>query len=104
MSMKTLALAAVLGLPLPGEGGEIRLHLPGGLPGELLSRCAPVPCLIQRSLQSADDEAANVGSVAEPDFGLGRVNVDIDLGRRHLDEQGGDRVPVPREQVAVGGA
>ena len=42
--------------------------------------------------------------VAEAHLRLGRMDVDVDLVERDFEEQGGDRVPVAGDEVAVGGA
>ena len=60
--------------------------------------------LVERGAQAADDQPAHRRRIAEADLGLGRVDVDVDLVERHLEEQGRDRVAVAREQVAIGGA
>ena len=44
------------------------------------------------------------GGVAEADFGLGRVDVDVDFLGRELEEQRQHRVAVAREHVGVGAA
>ena len=54
--------------------------------------------------QPADDQSAHRRRIAEADLGLGRVNVDVDLLERNVEEQSGDRVAVAGDQVAVGGA
>ena len=59
---------------------------------------------VQRVAQGADDQAAHQGGIAEPDLGLGRVDVDVDEKRIDVQEQGRRRVPVPRQEVGVGAA
>ena len=54
--------------------------------------------------QRADDQAAHQAGVAEADLGLGRVDVDVDLVRRPVEEQRDDRVAVVRQQIVVGAA
>ena len=70
----------------------------------LLARGTAVTGCLERLPQSPDDQPAHRGGVAEADFGLGGMDVDVDLASGQLDEQRGDRVAVAREQVAVGGA
>ncbi len=78
------------------------LDLPRSRLGELLPRRAPMPRLVKRRAQASDDQAPHCRRVAETDLGLGRVDVNVDFGRRHLDEQRGDRMTVAGKQVAVG--
>ena len=59
---------------------------------------------VERVAQPPHDQPAHRGRIAEADFGLGRVDIDIDLTARDLNEQRCDRVAVAGEQVAVGGA
>ena len=58
----------------------------------------------QRRAQGADDQPAHQGGVAKPDFGLGRVDVDVDLVLGAVEEQGHDRVAVARQQILIGAA
>ena len=53
--------------------------------------------------QAADDQAPDPGRVAEPDLGLGGVDVDVDLVAGEVDEQGDDRMAVAGEQILIGG-
>ena len=49
----------------------------------------------QGALEGADNQSANQGRVAETNFRLGRVNVDVDAVSRQLDKQmhfGGSRL------------
>jgi hypothetical protein len=52
--------------------------------------------------KSADDQAAHRRRVAEADLGLRRMDVHVDLLERDFEEQGCDRVPVARDQIAIG--
>ena len=61
-----------------------------------------MPGFGERMLQGADDQAAHDPGIAEPDLGLGRVDVDVDLGRRDLQKQGEQRVPVGCQEFPVG--
>ena len=60
--------------------------------------------LVERVAKPADDEAAHRRRVAEPHFGLRRVNVYVDLLEWNFDKQGRDRLTVARDQVAIGSA
>ena len=62
------------------------------------------PAFVQRMPQAADDQPPDPAGVAEADFGLGGVDVDVDLLAGKIDEQGEDRVAVAGEQVLIGGA
>ena len=59
---------------------------------------------VQGVAQGADDQAAHQGRVAEPDLGLGGVDVDVHVQRVDVQEQDGGRVPVPRQKVGIGAA
>jgi hypothetical protein len=65
-------------------------------------RCAALAFGVERCAEPADDQPPHGLRIAEPDFGLGRVNVDVDLVSRDLDEQRRNRVAVACEQVAIG--
>ncbi len=54
--------------------------------------------------QAADDQAAHQGRIAEPDLGLGRVDVDVDEQRVDLEEQHRRRVAVAGQEVGIGAA
>jgi hypothetical protein len=54
--------------------------------------------------QAADDQAAHQGRVAEPHLGLGRVDVDVDLGGVERHVEGRRRVAVAGQEVGIGGA
>ena len=60
--------------------------------------------LVQALLDRPDDEAPDDGGVAKAHLGLGRMDVDVDLARFALDEQGGDRMPVGGEEIEIGPA
>src|SRR5213076_2179287 len=62
----------------------------------LLPCCAALTFLVERVAKPADDEAAHRRRVAEPHFGLRRVNVYVDLLEWNFDKQGRDRVTVAR--------
>ncbi len=59
---------------------------------------------VERALQSADDQCADIGSIAEADFGFGRVDVYVDLPRRNVDEQCDDSMAIAREAVRISAA
>ena len=82
------------------------IQLAGPVDGrrKLLPRRAPMPRLLQRGPQSPDNQPAHPRWIAKPDLGLGRVDIDVDLVPRNLDEQRRHRMPVAREQVAIGAA
>ncbi len=61
-------------------------------------------CLVERAPQAADDQAADSRGIAKAHLGLGRVDVDVDLVERDLEEQSSDRMAVAGDQVAIGGA
>ena len=63
-----------------------------------------MPGGVERVAQRADDKTANEGGVAKADLGLGGVDIDVDLGRRAVDEQRDDRVAVARQHVLIGAA
>ena len=54
--------------------------------------------------QRADDQPAHQAGVAEPHLGLAGMDVDIDLARRRVHEQGHQRMAAARQQVLVGTA
>ena len=60
-----------------------------------------MPGFFQRGAQPPDDQPAHRRRIAKPDFGLGRMNVDIDLVTRHRDEQCRHRMSIARKQVAI---
>ena len=60
----------------------------------LLARGAALAFLVERVAQAADDQPAHRRRIAEADLGLGRVDVDVDLLERDVEEQGGDRMAV----------
>ncbi len=66
-------------------------------------RAAPVAGR-KRLAQPGDDEPAHPGGIAEADFGLGRVDVDVDVLGRKLEEQRQHRMPVAREHLRIGAA
>ena len=58
----------------------------------------------ERMAQAPDDQAAHQARIAEPDLGLGRVDVDVDIGRVEFHIERGQRVAVAGQEVGVGGA
>src|SRR3984957_8964158 len=52
-------------------------------------------------LERADDESADGLRVAKAHLGLRRMDVDVDLARVALDEQGRDRVPIGGQEIDV---
>ncbi len=58
--------------------------------------------LVQALLDRADDESANGGRVAKAHFGLGRMDVDVDLGGLAFDEQSRNRMPVRGQEIEIG--
>jgi hypothetical protein len=52
----------------------------------LLVGGASVASVVERSAKAADDQPAHRRRVAEADFGLGRVDVDVDVLERDLEE------------------
>ena len=48
------------------------------------------------------NQRPNQPGVAEPQFGLGRMHVDVDLTRRKRDEQRQHGMPVARQIVGIG--
>ncbi len=54
--------------------------------------------------QGADYEATHDSRVAEADFGLGRVDVDVDLALRADEKQHDHRMTVAREEILIGAA
>jgi hypothetical protein len=57
---------------------------------------------VQALFDRADDQAADGGRVAKAHFGLGRMDVDVDLAWLAFDEQSRDRVPVGGQEVEIG--
>ena len=58
--------------------------------------------LHERGADGVADEVVDEAGLAEADFGLGGVDVDVDLLRRHLEEEQDDGVRGGWEDVAVG--
>ena len=58
--------------------------------------------LHQRGADGVADEVVNEAGLAEADLGLGGVDVDVDLLRRHLEEEQDDRERGGRDDVAIG--
>ena len=54
--------------------------------------------------QGADDQAADQGRIAEPDLGLGGVDVDVDIERIDVEEEHRRRVTVAGQEVGIGAA
>ena len=59
---------------------------------------------VERMAQRADDQTAHQRRVAEANFGLGRMDVDIDLVGRTFEEQRDDRMAVARQHILIGTA
>src|SRR3546814_1657699 len=59
---------------------------------------------IQGAAQAGHDHAPDQRGIAEAHFGLGGVDIDVDLQRRDVQEEGDDRMPVPRQHVGIGAA
>ena len=98
-----------------GRGAPVPAGVVGGSPigwrrphGEDRRRPAggrrPMQRLVQALLDRPDDEAPDDGGVAKAHLGLGRMDVDVDLARIALDEQGRDRMPVGGQEIEVGPA
>ena len=115
-----------LGQAGDGLGGRLGVlrpaaHLPGG---ETLSRWSlrrpawtqvvqgfagdgggrPVPGAGQDVTQTADDQAAHQGRIAEPHLGLGRMDVDVDIAGIDLKIERHQRVAVAGQEVGIGAA
>ncbi len=58
--------------------------------------------LHERGADGVADEVVDEAGLAEADFGLGGMDVDVDLLRRHLEEEQDDGVGGGRDDVAVG--
>ena len=56
----------------------------------------------QQPLDRMEQELVHAAAVAETDFGLGRMHVDVDAVRRQADEQAIRRVQLVMQHVAVG--
>src|SRR5688500_15993338 len=72
--------------------------------GRLIVCRAAVPGLVERMAKTADNQPAHRRRVTEANFGLGRVDVDVDVLEWNLEEQRRDRMAVARDEIAVGGA
>ena len=59
---------------------------------------------LQRVAQRADDQAADKAGIAKADLGFGRVDVDVDLRRRPVDEKRDDRMEIARQHILIGAA
>ena len=88
----------------PGSGVVAFARRPHHRRRSLLASGAALALLVKRSPQPADYESTDARRVAETDLDLGRVNVDVDLFERDVEEQSRNRVAIPRDQVAVRGA
>src|SRR6185312_13505934 len=88
-------------LPLPWGEGKICPARPHHRRRGLLARSASPALLVERVAKAADDEATDRRRVAEPNLGLGRVDVDVHFIERNLEEQRGDRVTVAGDEVSV---
>ena len=58
--------------------------------------------LHERGADGVADEVVDEAGLAEADFGFGGMDVDVDLLRRHLEEEEDDGIGGGREDVAVG--
>ena len=58
--------------------------------------------LVQALLDRADDQAAHGRRVAKAHFGLGGMDVDVDLARLAFDEQSRDRMAVGGQEIEIG--
>src|SRR3954453_9650923 len=90
--------------PNPCGEGEIGACRPHHRHGGLLAGGAALAFLIERAAEAANDLPAHCRGVAEADFGLGRVDVDVDLLERNVDEEDRDWVAVAGDEVTVSGA
>ena len=90
------------------EVGGVAVEIGFTLPVPERRRARPlrgaVAGFVEGVAKAADDQAANAGGILEADLGLGRMDVDVDLLGRNVDEQGQHRVAVAREQVLIGAA
>ena len=59
---------------------------------------------MQRRSQRVDEQRAHAAGIAEANLGFGRMHIDVDLSRRQRDEQGQQRMPAARNEIAVSGA
>ena len=64
-------------------------------------RGAPVAGLVERGAEAPDDQPAHRARIAEADFGLGGMDVDVDLAGGHVDEQRRHRMAIARQQIAI---
>ena len=71
------------------------------VPPVVVARCS---ASFRRCLTAPTTRPRTSACVAKAHFGLGRVDVDVDLARVALDEQGGDRVPVGGQEIEIGRA
>ena len=58
--------------------------------------------LVQALLDRAHDQGADGRRVAKTHFGLGRMDIDVDLGGIAFDEQSRNRVPVGGQEIEIG--
>ena len=101
--------------------GETGRHLRARLPPDGVRRpcCAPgqrlerrraalcareMPGRLERVAHGADEKGAHAGPVAEAHLGFRGVDVDVDVGGRHVDEEREQRIAALRHEVAVGRA
>ena len=61
-----------------------------------------MPGRVERRPQATDDQPAHHIGVTEANFGLGGMDVHVDLIARHLKEQRDDGVPVARQHFGIG--
>src|SRR5205807_8675942 len=64
---------------------------------DLLTRRAALALFVERVAEPADDQPTDRSRIAEADFGLCRVDVDVDLLERDVEEQSRDRMTVARD-------
>ena len=57
---------------------------------------------VERAAQPPDDHAADQLRVTKAHLGLGRMDIDIDLAARDVEEQRDHRMTIAREQVGIG--
>ena len=58
----------------------------------------------ENGAQAVDDEVAHRACIAKADFGLGRMDVDIDGVRVEVDEQRQQGMPPTRDEITIGPA
>src|SRR5574343_44490 len=68
----------------------------------LISRKARAKLWPKLELDGVEDELVHGARVAEADFGLGRVHIDVDQRRVDVDEQADGRLTAAVQHVAIG--